>query len=279
MKINRSLLTEFVARYPVQPATALLRAIEIDVLAKSSVPEGLGLDLGCGDGILTDILFKQMKRTPRLVGVDPDPLETEAARKYAFYEQIHTCGGDSIPVNADTFDYVISNSVLEHIPDLEPVIAEVSRVLKPGGTFFFTVPVPQFRENMVGSWLPGASREKYLRDLDKRLVHLNYLSDDDWRAIAARHGLTVTHVTGYIGRKTTRRWETLSKLTGGLMYKLSLGRLRPIEIQRRLNLRHFQNSTSLPGWLASAVGHLLSLGLAGEDRVDNPGCLLVAGMK
>ena len=279
MKLNRSLLTQFVARYPAQPATAFLRAIEIDVLAKAAIPDGLGLDLGCGDGILTDILFKQMGRVPHLVGIDPDPLETEAATQYAFYQRIHTCFGDAIPEADNSFDYVISNSVLEHIPVLEPVIAEAARLLKPGGQFFFTVPCPGFRENMRGSWLPWHSRNRYLESLDQRLAHLHYLSETDWRAMAKLHGLTVTAITGYLGRRSTRRWETLSRLTGGLLHSLSFGRMRPIEIQRRLNLRHFQNHASLPNWLASAISRFLAVGLAGEDRVDHPGCLLVTGTK
>ena len=69
---NQELLASFVGAYPAQPATAFWRAIEIGVLARRGLPEGLGLDLGCGDGILTDILLRQTG--PRtLVGVDVDP--------------------------------------------------------------------------------------------------------------------------------------------------------------------------------------------------------------
>jgi SAM-dependent methyltransferase len=185
MKIDRDLLTEFVARYPAQPATAFWRGIEIDILAKADIPDGLGLDLGCGDGILTDILFKRIGRKPRLVGIDPDLLETDAARKYDFYERIHTVAGDAIPEADATFDYVISNSVLEHIPGLEPVIREVGRVLKPGGRFYYTVPCPGFHDNLGGSILPGASRDRYLAQLDKRLAHFNYLTRKTGRICAA----------------------------------------------------------------------------------------------
>ena len=277
MKIDRDLLTEFVARYPAQPATAFWRGIEIDILSRATIPEGLGLDLGCGDGILTDILFKRTARTPRLVGIDPDPLETDAARKYSFYERLHTTGGDAIPEPDATFDYAISNSVLEHIPDLEPVIAEMSRVLKPGGQFFFTVPCPGFHENLAGAMLPGVPRERYLSKLDQRLAHFNYLSADDWRSIASRNGLRVTSLTGYLGKFTTRRWETLSRFTGGLLHSISFGRRRPIEIQRALRLRTLQNSASLPRALAGAMAGLIAGGLDWVDDAENPSCLLVVG--
>lgn len=277
MRIDRDLLTEFVARYPAQPATAFWRGIEIDVLSGAPIPEGLGLDLGCGDGILTDILFKRMGRKPQLVGIDLDPLETEAAGKYSFYERIHTTGGDAIPEADATFDYAISNSVLEHIPNLEPVIEELGRVLKPGGQFFFTVPCPAFRENLAGAIMPGVSREEYLTQLDKRIAHFNYLTGQDWEAITRRHGMRVTGVTGYLGKTATQRWETLSRMTGGLLHLLSFGKRRPIEIQRGLRLRDMQNAMSLPNGIAAAIASIIARGLDWEDDAANPSCLLVMG--
>lgn len=279
MNINRTLLTEFVARYPAQPATAFWRGIEIDVLAKAGIPHGLGLDLGCGDGILTDILFRQMRRKPKLVGIDPDPLETRAARKYDFYERIHTVAGDAIPEADGTFDYVISNSVLEHIPNLEPVIREVARVLKPGGQFYFTVPCPRFHDNLAGSILPWSRRTNYLAQLDKRLAHFNYLTTEDWQNLCARHGMMVDCVTGYLGERATKRWETLSRLTGGLLHSLSFGKKRPIEIQRALKLRNFQNSGGFPRPIASVFAALISAGVGREDDASQHSCLLLVGRR
>ncbi|MBC2670900.1 class I SAM-dependent methyltransferase [Novosphingobium piscinae] len=279
MKIDRKLMTDFVARYPAQPATAFLRGIEIDVLARAAIPDGLGLDLGCGDGILTDILFNRIGRRPDLVGIDPDPLETDAAKSYDFYRRIHTCGGDAIPEPDATFDYAISNSVLEHIPDLEPVIAELARVLKPGGTFFFTVPGPGFRENLRGSVIPGVPRTRYLAEIDRRLAHFHYLSEAEWRALCERNGLQVTGVTGYLGQRATRRWETLSRMTGGLLHSLTGGTLRPIEIQRSLKLRALQNTTMIPRPVASTLAGVIGAGLGWSDDAASPGCLLVTGRR
>jgi len=47
----------------------------------------------------------------------------------------------AIPFEEDTFDGVLCTEVLEHIPDPRQGIAEVSRVLKPGGTLYITVPM------------------------------------------------------------------------------------------------------------------------------------------
>jgi SAM-dependent methyltransferase len=272
---RKELLTEFVARYPAQPATAFLRGIEIDALATAFDSDGLGLDLGCGDGILTDILFKRIGKRPRLVGVDIDPLETEAAQSYPFYERIHTCTAQAIPEADGAFDYVVSNSVLEHIPDLEGVIAEVGRLLRPGGRFYFTVPGPEFRPNLRGSIVPGLSRDRYLADLDRRLAHVHYLSSDEWHALADRHGLAVDSAADYLDRRETRRWENLSRVTGGLLHALSFGQSRPIEIQRALKIRDLQNRMPMPRPIAKAIASMIAMPEA-QARGDGS-CLLVIG--
>lgn len=284
--IDKALLAQLVSRYPAQPATAFWRSIEIDVLSQALAPQGLGLDLGCGDGILTDILFQRRGVRPRLVGVDIDHLETAAASRYGFYERVHTCPGDAIPEADATFDYVISNSVLEHIPDLEAVIAEVGRVLKPGGQFAFTVPGPGFHANLYGS-LFGGERDRYLASLDGRLAHYHYLSADEWSALCARHGLSLDRAEGYLWQAHTRRWETLSRMTGGLLHAVGRGRKRPIEIQRLLGLRTVQNAASLPRPIASALATLIATGVEDDDVASAssdaetlggvPSCLLIAG--
>lgn len=279
MNVPHDLLTEFVARYPAQPATAFWRGVEIHVLARAGIPEGLGLDLGCGDGILSDILFKRIGRRPRLVGVDIDPLETAAARRFDFYERVHTSSGEAIPEPDAIFDYVVSNSVLEHIPDLEPVIAEIGRLLKPGGRFFFTVPAPGFHRNLSGSLLPGVPRSRYIAGVDRRLAHFHYLSAEDWSAMCGRHGLTVDTAQGYLNRAETRRWEMLSRMTGGLVHSMSLGRSRPIEIQRRLKLRAMQNRSRLPRPVAASLARLIAAGIRGGEPGAPPSCLLVAGCR
>jgi SAM-dependent methyltransferase len=273
------LFAVFASVYPAQPATAFWRAIEMKVLANRAIPAGRGLDLGCGDGILTGVLLNEVGER-NLVGIDLDPLETTAARRHAFYSAVHTCSADAIPEPAASFDFVVSNSVLEHIPPLEGTIAEVARLLKKGGRFFFTVPGPAFHDNLAGSALPWVSREQYLTDLDARLAHFHYLSPDDWKQLLDRHGLVLDQCEGYLTRAQTRRWETLSKMTGGLLYSLFGKAKRPIEIQRTLGARALQNRMHLPRPLATLVGRLIRLGTSVDTPalgVAGASCLMVEG--
>jgi SAM-dependent methyltransferase len=279
---NRELLNSFIGAYPAQPATAFWRAIEIGALIRHGLPEGLGLDLGCGDGILTDILLRQTG--PRsLVGIDPDPLEAQAAARFPFYKRVHTCAGDNIPEPDATFDFVLSNSVLEHIPGLDGIIAEVGRLLRKGGRFVFTVPGPGFHKNLAGSVLPHVGREAYLATLDRRLAHHNYLSPTEWDAMCRRNGLVVDNCLGYLDGPETRRWETLSRMTGGLLYSIFGEIKRPIEIQRSLGVRDLQNKAGLPPVVARTLGQIVSAGVSVDRNADRwlepetASCFLVEG--
>jgi SAM-dependent methyltransferase len=274
------LLTRFVEAYPAQPATAYWRAVEIDALASAGLPHGRGFDLGCGDGKLTDILLS-LTGPRTLVGLDPDPLETAAAKKWPFYEAVLTAPGDAVPEPDGAFDFVISNSVLEHIPNLEPVIAEVGRLLRPGGRFYFTVPQPAFHDNLAGGL---GDRVQYLERLDKRLAHFNYLDADAWTQLCARHSLKVDQVRGYLDKRQTRRWESLSRMTGGLLYALGGGRWRPIEIQRAMGARALQNAAGAPRPLAAGLAGLISLGAPVRQgdpwcEAASASCLLVEGVR
>ncbi len=87
-------------------------------------------------------------------------------------------------------------------------------------------------------------------------------------ALFARHGLTLDEGLGYLDERETRRWESLSRATGGLLYALFGQNKRPIEIQRSLGLRALQNSKRMPHALAAAVEKAICVG-APVDRNAN----------
>lgn len=76
--------------------------------------EGLILDCGCGDRILAD---------PRYISVDCQPYQLPMV--YADVQKL--------PFHTGTFDFVISQALLEHVPDPSRAVAEMIRVARPGG--------------------------------------------------------------------------------------------------------------------------------------------------
>ena len=96
------------------------------------------LDLGCGAG--TDLLIaaQMVGPTGRAIGIDMTPTMLERARRSAdemALDNIDLHEGliESLPLEDESVDVVISNGVLDLVHDKEAVFAEIDRVLKPGG--------------------------------------------------------------------------------------------------------------------------------------------------
>ena len=107
------------------------------------------LDLGCGGGRHA---FEAARRGAGVVALDADLAEIKdvVAMFSALAPQTPTegraVGGDALhlPFPDGSFDRVIAAEVLEHLPDDESAMAELARVLGPGGILAVTVP----------AWLP-----------------------------------------------------------------------------------------------------------------------------
>jgi len=101
-------------------------------------PGAVVLDLGCGSG--TDLLIAAQMTGPggRAIGVDMTPAMLSRARENARemgLENVEVQESliESLPVDAASVDVVISNGVIDLVPDKDAVFAEIDRVLRPGG--------------------------------------------------------------------------------------------------------------------------------------------------
>ena len=96
------------------------------------------LDIGCGGGFLTEEIGKFGFET---TGVDISSPSLQVARRHAEALNLniayHEGMGENLSYADDHFEMVFCLDVLEHVEDFSIVVSEVSRVLKPGGLFFF----------------------------------------------------------------------------------------------------------------------------------------------
>lgn len=98
------------------------------------------IDLGSGAGNDTFIARHETGETGKVIGVDFTPAMIERARANAEVRGFHNVEfrqGDieKMPVTANTADVIVSNCVLNLVPNKDAVIKEIYRVLKPGGHF------------------------------------------------------------------------------------------------------------------------------------------------
>lgn len=131
---------------PVPIPLAVERAIECEIYTAYPFERPV-LDLGCGDGIFAKLLFAE----PIDTGVDPDERELQIAKELRAYSEVIACSGDSIPKPDGHYRTIFSNSVLEHIPDVAPVIRELHRLLHPGGELYVTIPTDRFEHFTLGN--------------------------------------------------------------------------------------------------------------------------------
>ena len=107
--------------------------------ALGRLPDGATVvDLGCGAG--TDLLIaaQMVGASGSVVGVDMTPTMLERARASAAAMGLANVAVqqsliESLPLADESADVVISNGVIDLVPDKDAVFAEIDRVLRPGG--------------------------------------------------------------------------------------------------------------------------------------------------
>ncbi len=199
LSVRDEVLVEYLARAPFP--LAVERCIECEILARQAFRRPV-LDVGCGEGLFAKVFFDE----PVDHGVDPSASELERARQLGAYHELSCCGGAELPFDDDTFPTAMSNSVLEHIPDLGPVLDEVRRVLAPGGSFYVTLPTDRFEQYTVTARLLAACgqaglEQRYRRRFNTFWRHFHAYAPAEWARRFAEHGWEVAETVEYGSRR------------------------------------------------------------------------------
>ncbi|MBR5895985.1 MAG: methyltransferase domain-containing protein, partial [Lachnospiraceae bacterium] len=97
------------------------------------------LELGCGNGLIWKGRGDFIAKCGELILSDfSEGMLASAKEALSDYDNIRyeVIDIQYIPFEDDSFDVVIANMMLYHVPDLDRALSEVARVLKPGGTFY-----------------------------------------------------------------------------------------------------------------------------------------------
>jgi SAM-dependent methyltransferase len=131
---------------PTTPAEHVLRLMHeraYDEAVGHAAGRGV-LDVGCNTGYGT-MRFVPVAR--RVVGVDVSPRAIEAAVQRAAegHPEFLVTDGTTLPFPDDAFDLVTSFQVIEHLEDPMPYLAELTRVVRPGGEIILATPNASIR--------------------------------------------------------------------------------------------------------------------------------------
>lgn len=108
------------------------------------------LDVGCGEGQVARLAVSGGATT--VIGVDPTRAQVELAARRAGGPAYARSGADRLPFADASFDTVVACLVFEHIEAVDDAIAEVARVLEPGGRFVFFLNHPLLQTPSSG-WI------------------------------------------------------------------------------------------------------------------------------
>jgi len=116
------------------------------------------VDVGCGAGIDSLIAAKKVGPDGRVIGVDMTPSMLKKARQAADEARLKNVEfgqgyAEALPVDDGWADVVISNGVLNLMPDKTAALEEMSRVLKPGGRL-------QIGDILVQKAVPESAKRK-----------------------------------------------------------------------------------------------------------------------
>lgn len=173
------------------------------------------LDCGCGTG---DYILNFLKYSPHVYGVEYQEDKILTARSRGIPPD-HIQHGDIEFLNfeSNTFDFILVNEVLEHVPDDRQALREIYRVLKPGGFFALFSPnrlypfethgvalknsstriplsfpfIPYLPHNLAGKFLTYFARNYFPWELKKMVVE-----------------------TGFQIIKQTAIWQTFENISG-----------------------------------------------------------------
>lgn len=190
-------LQKYLERRPL--FLSLIRSKEAELYSRLLPLKSPVLDVGCGDGFFAKTVFEKLD-----VGLDLVDSRIKEAKAAGIYRKAVVYDGHKFPFPRKTFSTVISNCVFEHLPNLSEVLAEIYRVLNPGGEALVTVMAKPWEEQMLGTLILGNFYQSYMR---KKQQHYHLLTHHQWEKAFGQAGFAVKEKIGYLAPLACRVFD------------------------------------------------------------------------
>jgi ubiquinone/menaquinone biosynthesis C-methylase UbiE len=172
-------------------SVALCRSIEASFFSTVRMKAPI-LDIGCGFGEFAKVFFDSQIA----MGVDNSALDLLAAAKVKKYKHLLLADARKLPLANNSFATVMSVSTMEHIPEVEKVIHEAYRVLKPKGMLAISMETNEVDTHMfywqllekMGLHTLAGMYKKAFNDLFHRHT---LFSQKEWEHIIKKSGFVI----------------------------------------------------------------------------------------
>lgn len=243
--------------YSASPSIAFCRVPEMEFAASLPV-EGLRfLDHCCGDG-----LFASMAWPGKVVTAGCDIIEHSLAEaeKRGGHGDLAQCDvSEKLPFEDASFDIIFNNSGLEHVENLDAALAEIARVLAPGGQLAMNILNHRYFE-----WWPLDKQAEI--DYRRWQPFYHALSSGQWAQHLGAANLEIQDIKGYFNQAAARDLALLDyhfsgvALEGRKSWMVSLHRALP--------------SISKPYWQRRLAKHTWQ-----TEPEEGAGYFIIAGHK
>jgi len=185
------------------------------------------LEVGCGGGFMTEEMARMGFAT---TGVDPSEpslrVAAEHARRSGLDIRYRTGTGESLPFEDRAFGAVFCCDVLEHVRDLPKVISEISRVLKPGGVFYYNT-LNRTWASLLGAIKIGQEWKRWAFFPPNIHVWRMFIKPREMKSLLRRNGLDwkehrgmmpdvpIPRLLGYLRKRARGEW-TYAELAGNV---------------------------------------------------------------
>lgn len=224
------------------PGCERIAAIRLDRIRRVvDLPERpVTLDLGCGSGVYVAAFARA---GCDVVGVEPHAPTREAAaqlgERLGIELRIRDGHAERIPFEDASFDFVYSNQVIEHVADAAASFAEVARVLRTGGAFWFSAVSSicphqtEIRRFPLFPWYPDRLKRRIMywaRDHHPHLVNYTATPAINWFTPSKARRLLLAN--GF--SEVWDRWSLRQDSEGGRTSRVALRLIRALPAARLL---------------------------------------------
>ena len=175
-----------------------------------SQPTVRALDVGCGAGFLSNDLARAGFA---VTGIDASESSLVIAQQHDATNTVKYELGDAynLPYPDQSFEVACAMDFLEHVEKPAQVVAEIARVLKPEGLFFFHT----FNRNLLSYLFIIKGVEWFVKNTPKNLHVLKlFVKPEELRVFCEQNGLAMQALHGFIPKITHKAfWQMLVRRT------------------------------------------------------------------